>query len=196
MNFALDGAEGVFMKNIVPPEIVESFKKEPVSIPKIVKYLDENEEIPTSVLCNLIGVRPQQIYSYRTRQRKKEQVKSTIQRVIPKASSKSHARYSAEDKFMIVESYIKSNDSEKSRILREYGLYSSDIQRWREQIKEVAIEKLGTRKVRKDKKSSEQIKIEELEKELKEQEKVTAKLTALVILQKKTEGIFKEKIKN
>ena len=84
-----------------------------------------------------------------------------------------------------------ANDEEKSRLLRTYGIYQSDIQRWRDQAKEASLIALRKRKERSDKKSSEQLKIEALEKELREQEKTSAKLSTLLMLQKKTFDILK-----
>lgn len=184
------------MKNLVPPEILATLRQEPVSIPDIVKYLDNNPNVTTSNLCKLIGIPAYKVYRYRNRQRMENNNISLVNGVVPKGSSKSHARYSAEDKYNILEKYVAGTDDVKSRILREYGLYTSDIQRWKDQVKLAAIEKLGTRKIRSDKKSTEQLRIEELESALQEQEKTTAKLTALIILQKKIEEIFTKKIKS
>jgi len=184
------------MKNLIPPEILSTLKREPVSIPDIVKYLDKNQDVSTSILCKLIGVPASRVYDYRYRQRKNSSDESLVKGVNPKGSSNSQSRYTASEKFEIVDSYNSSPEEVKSKILREYGLYTTDIQRWHEQIKEAAIDRLKTRKVRSDKKSPEQIRIEELERELKEQEKTTAKLSALIVLQKKTEEIFKRRLRD
>lgn len=81
---------------------------------------------------------------------------------------------------------MKSNDAKKAEFLRRHGLYATDILRWFFQYEEEGVKALCQRKVRKDKKSEEQIKIERLEAELHRQEKTTAKLSSLVLIQKKS----------
>lgn len=181
------------MKNIITPEVLATLKEGPLSMEKIVNFLDKNPEITTSNLSKLLEINPQSIYTYRSRINKKKGKDSTVKGVVVKNSSNAASRYSAEEKYNLAEAYSLCNDQEKSILLREYGIYSSDIQRWREQIKAAALERLGKRKTRSDKKSSEQLKIEELEKELHQQEKTTAKLSALIVLQKKTFEILKKK---
>lgn len=189
------------MKNLIAPELLATLKEEPVSIENIVKFLDNNSSITTSTLCKLIGIPPSSIYNYRCYQKRKANTDSNndnylVSCVAPRNSSNSHNRYDAEEKYLLVQGYNKFDDENRSRLLREYGLYTSDISRWDDQIRSAAIEKLSMRKVRSDKKSAEQIKIEELEAELKDQEKATAKLTALIVLQKKTEKIFSQRGKD
>ena len=187
------GRKEFFMKNIIPPEILATLKKESVSIKDIVDFLDKNQNITTSFLCKIIEIDPQKIYAYRSNQNKKRPKESFVDGVKPKASSKKSNRYKPEEKYELVNSYFAHDEEGKSRILREYGIYTSDIQRWEKQIKIAALEILGKRKTRSDKKSDEQLKIEALEKELKEQEKTTAKLSTLLILQKKTFQILKDR---
>ena len=92
----------------------------------------------------------------------------------------------------MIEEYLMANEQGKAEILRKYGLYQTDINRWREQAKKASLEVLGKRKTRSDKKSDEQLKIEELKKELEEQEKTTAKLSTLLVLQKKTFNMLRK----
>ena len=175
------------MKNLVDPQILATFKGEPDNIKDIVDFLDTNTDISTMSLCKLIDIDPRKIYNWKANQkRKKNFIKPDVKSVTPKAASKKYNRYNGAEKFALVEEYIMANDEGKSRILREYGLYATDIVRWREQIKEASLEALGTRKIRSDKKSEETIRIEKLEIELKEQVETSAKLSTLLVLQKKT----------
>ena len=69
--------------------------------------------------------------------------------------------------------------------MRRYGLYDSDFVRWQQRADEAALEALSTRKPRSDKKSTEQLENERLKLELRGQEKTIAKLSAIVVAQKK-----------
>ena len=187
------------MKNIIPVDIIKKFKSENVEIKDIVDFLDKNPEITISHFCKTIDFDTRKIYDYKFRLKHKintdsnnDNKKNNID-IKPKAASDKYNRYTAEEKFKLVENYSKINEEEQGQLLRTYGLYKSDIDRWQNQIKEAAIVALGQRKVRSDKKSDDQLKIEELEKELKEQEKTTAKLSSIIVFQKKTEELFKMK---
>ena len=184
------------MKNLIDPKILAELKKETVTMEEIVNFLDNNPNITVTQLATLINVDRKKIYSYRrNKDRKNTRVgsQSGSLKVIPKAASKRYNRYSAEDKYILVQEYSKASDEGKSELLRRYGLYSSDICRWEDQIKQVSLEALGKRKIRSDKKTEEQIKIEELEKDLAEQEKTTAKLSTLLFYQKKTFDMLKKR---
>lgn len=78
----------------------------------------------------------------------------------------------------------------RAELLRKFGLYQSDMDRWSTVVNEAAILALSTRKTRSDKKPQEQIEIEGLRKELRGQEKTIAKLAALVVIQKKVSEIL------
>lgn len=180
------------MKNLISPETLAFFQKNPTPLKEVVDFLDSHPDITTVSLCKLTGISTQKIYDYKHRsQKKSSHKKKDIMEILPKNASKSHNRYTAEEKFSLIEKYLMANDEEKSRLLRTYGIYQSDIQRWRDQAKEASLIALRKRKERSDKKSSEQLKIEALEKELREQEKTSAKLSTLLMLQKKTFDILK-----
>jgi len=178
------------MKNLIDPKTLALFKEEPVPISTIVKFLDNNSKIKTSYLCKLIGIPPKKIYDHRTYHMKKKKNENID--ITPKVASKNYARYTAKEKLELAKTYYKSNAQEKAELLRKYGLYQSNIERWWDQIETASLEVLGKRKTRSDKKSNEQVKIEKLEQELMEQEKTTAKLSTLLILQKKTLDIIKK----
>lgn len=174
------------MKNLISPETLAFFKQNPTPVKEIVDFLDKHPEITTVTLCKLTGIPTQRIYDYKYRSQKKDGHGQKDMEIIPKNASKSHNRYTAEEKLALIEKYLLSSDEEKAKLLRTYGIYQSDIQRWKDQTREASLMVLRKRKERSDKKSVEQLKIEALERELKEQEKTTAKLSTLLILQKKT----------
>lgn len=179
------------MKNLIEPQILASFRNDPTQLSDMVKFLDNNKEISIRKFCNLIDVHPSKIYYYKSRMKKKDCQDDNGLSVVPKAASKKYNRYSAEEKFVLVEKFLTAND-QGTELLRKYGIYLSDINRWKEQIKEASLEALGKRKTRSDKKTLEQVEIEELKKELQEQEKTTAKLSTLLVQQKKTSDLLKK----
>ena len=182
------------MKNLIAPNILATFQQQPTPIEEIVKYLDNNDNISTIRFCQLIGIHPRKVYDYRAQQKRKnlKQNGNSIVDVTPKAASRSQIRYTAKEKFTLVKEYLKANELQKTELFRRYGLYQSDIQRWLDQVEEVAISALGTRKIRSDKKSEEQLQIEQLKSDLQEQEKTSAKLSALLVVQKKVFDILKK----
>ena len=185
------------MKNLIDPKLLKSFQSDPLPMKEIVEFLDTNKDISVSSLCKTLGIKPKKIYDFRSNLSRKlgESEKNKHDQgneVIPKAASKKYHRYSAEEKFQLVENYQTAAEAEKMEILRKYGLYQSDMDRWICQIKEAAILALGKRKTRSDKKPAIEIENEELKKELSEQEKTTAKLSTLLILQKKTFDMLKK----
>jgi transposase-like protein len=94
---------------------------------------------------------------------------------------------SAEKKYQI---FLEAQRQEKSaaEILRREGLYSTDLARIRNQVKEGALERLSARPGRKAAVvPAEQY--ESLKKELEEKERVLAELSVeLAVLRKKTNG--------
>ena len=182
------------MKNIIDPQILASYKKNPPPMNEIVNFLDTNDNISTAKFCTLIGISPQKVYDYKYRNQKKQFSNKHPLAVTPRAASKKANRYNAEEKYALVEGHLMANDQGKTEILRTYGIYQSDIARWKEQVKQSSLEALGKRKVRSNKKSNEQKRIQELKKELREQEKTTAKLSTLLMLQKKTFDMLKRDV--
>jgi len=182
------GQEEIFsMKNLIDPQLLADLNKENVTVQEAVKFLDSNPTVTVSNLANIINMDAKKIYNHRYYKATKNSNKEVVSesKVLPKAASKSQQRYSPEEKYLLVNEYLKAGDDNKTELLRRYGLYQADISHWEVQIKQAALEALGKRKARSDKKSDEQKKIEKLEKELAAQEKTTAKLSTLLVLQKK-----------
>jgi hypothetical protein len=181
------------MKNLISPETLAFFQQDPIPLKEIVEFLENNTTITTASLCKVTGISPRKIHDYKYVNKKKNISKKNTTEVIPKGATKKHSRYSAIDKFSLIEKYSISSEKEKTELLRKYGIYQSDISNWRTLAKEASLQALGKRKTRSDKKPDEQLKIEMLEGELRDQEKTTAKLSALLVLQKKTFDMLKGK---
>ncbi len=174
------------MKNLISPETLAFFQQDPTPLKEIVDFLDTNPTITTASLCKVTGIPPRKIHDYKYLNKKNSISKKNKTEIIPQGATKKQSRYSATDKFSLIEKYLIASDKEKTELLRKYGIYQSDINNWRALAKEASLQALGKRKIRSDKKPDEQLKIEMLEGELRDQEKTTAKLSALLVLQKKT----------
>ena len=105
-------------------------------------------------------------------------------------ASGKNASYSAADKLALLKRYDKLDSVKRSEFLRTYGLYQSDLARWLDVADAAALESLGKRKPRSDKKSIETKVVEGLQKEVATHEKTIAKLAALVMLQKKVSDLL------
>jgi transposase-like protein len=106
----------------------------------------------------------------------------------PNKSSQKKRRYlSAEKKFQI---YLEAQGSDKpvGELLRREGLYSTDLARIRQQVKEGALQRLGAKPGHKQDQISTQA-YEAIKHELQEKERALADLSVeLAILRKKTNG--------
>ena len=106
----------------------------------------------------------------------------------PKRADGKKRRYlSAEKKFQV---FLEDHHSTEpiGEILRREGLYSTDLARIRQQVKEGAIQRLGAKPGRKAELVSADA-YEELKRELQQKERALADLSVeLAILRKKTNG--------
>ncbi|MBF0300805.1 MAG: hypothetical protein HQK51_19000, partial [Oligoflexia bacterium] len=79
------------MKNLVSPEVLESFMVAPIPIKEIVEFLDGRPEISTHYLCKLIGIPPRKIYDHRSNKKRRcniNDTKDSQNTVLPKVASK------------------------------------------------------------------------------------------------------------
>jgi len=106
----------------------------------------------------------------------------------PNKSPEKKRRYlSAEKKFQI---YLEAQGSDKpvGELLRREGLYSTDLARIRQQVKEGALQRLSAKPGRQESQVSTEA-YDALKHELQEKERALADLTVeLAILRKKTNG--------
>jgi len=104
-----------------------------------------------------------------------------------KSPAKKRRFLSAEKKFQI---YLEAQDSEQpvGEILRREGLFSTDLARIRQQVKEGALQRLGTKPGRKQGLVSTEA-YDAIKSELQDKERALADLSVeLAILRKKTNG--------
>ena len=92
--------------------------------------------------------------------------------------------WTAEEKLVAVLEYEKLKEQERGTYLREKGLHSVHIERWKQQILE------GLKSSKSGKKDPRDTKIKELEKELGRKEKALAEAAALLVLKKKAQDIW------
>lgn len=172
------------MKNLIDPKLLAELKQEPVSYERIATILDGNKELTAARLFKLIGTDPQQYYNWKSRKAKRAaDGNGDTFEVIPTGADKKS--YCANDKLQLVKRCATLEGEERTEFLRRYGLYDSDFTRWQEKADEAALAALSNRKPRSDKKSAEQLENERLKEELRSQEKTIAKLSAIVVAQKK-----------
>ena len=100
------------------------------------------------------------------------------------SNTKRPENWPAEQKLKTVQEYDALPDEQsQGRFLRERGLYSVDIQRWREEM----LQALGRKPDRKDPKNQ---RIKELESELRRKEKALAETAALLTLKEEAHDIW------
>ncbi len=92
--------------------------------------------------------------------------------------------WTAEKKLDAVVEYEKLDEEERGKYLREEGLHSVHIERWKRQII------VGLKGPKSSKKDPRDTKIKELEKELGRKEKALAEAAALLMLKKKAQSIW------
>jgi transposase-like protein len=91
--------------------------------------------------------------------------------------------WTAEEKMEAVITYNAMDEQEQGLYLRGHGLYSVDIERWREEMLQ-ALSKKPKQRDPKDRR------IRELEGELRRKEKALAETAALLVLKKKAQAIW------
>jgi len=94
-------------------------------------------------------------------------------------------QWRAEDKLRAVLEYEKLDEEARGRYLREKGLYSADILRWRAEM-------LAAVGKRPKERTAQGQRIRELEGELRRKEKALAETAALLVLKKKAQAIWGE----
>ena len=100
------------------------------------------------------------------------------------SSKKRPGNWSAEEKLAAILEYEKLDEESRGRYLREKGLYSVDIERWREDV----LSALG--KKAKKKSDPKDRRIRDLEGDLRRKEKALAETAALLVLKKKAQAIW------
>ena len=99
------------------------------------------------------------------------------------STKKRPQNWTAEEKMQSVIAYDGMDESEQGLYLRARGLYSVDIERWREEM----LQALSRKPKKADPKDR---RIKNLESELRRKEKALAETAALLVLKKKAQAIW------
>jgi len=180
------------MKNLIEPAKLQELKSKPVSYETILEFLDKEPDVAAGFVCKAVGVPPGNFYAWRLRHVRAEASKKVREsrpasEVTPTGVGK--RKYTPAEMVALVRDYEKLDGKKRGSFLRTYGLYHTDLERWKGIADQAAVEAFGKKK-RRAGKSEEQFKIEELERELQGQEKVISKLSAIVVVQKKISTIL------
>jgi len=96
--------------------------------------------------------------------------------------------WTAMEKFSAVLDYVKLYPAQQGAFLRSHGLHSAQINMWKQEM----LTNLDTAPKKKGKKDARDIRIKELEKELRKKDKALAEAATLLILKKKAQAIWGE----
>jgi len=150
---------------------------------QILKQLQPPENKTISEIALQENIPKTTIYGWVAKARKDGQL-------IPNNSSPSNdGKWNDIDKLRIVIETISLNAEELGRYCREHGLYTTDIQRWRQTMES----SLGSNKSPKDLEAelrSEKLLNKKLQRELKYKDKALAETAALLVLRKKANAIW------
>lgn len=96
--------------------------------------------------------------------------------------------WSAEERLRVVSEAAKLSEAELGSFLRREGLHEATLQSWRAAALAGLSSEKGTRS--QPKRSVEQKRVQELERELRRKDKALAETAALLVLQKKVRAIW------
>lgn len=146
---------------------------------RIVKSIQPPENKPPTMVAKEERIPISTIYGWISKGRKKGLL-------IPNHNQPTNdGKWRTEDKFTIVLETYSLNEEELGIYCRKHGLYSTDIKQWRKTIED----SLETTKPTQEEKEQ-NVKIKNLQKELRYKEKALAEAAALLMLQKKVQAIW------
>lgn len=103
--------------------------------------------------------------------------------------ARSPREWTPEEKLKAVVTAAELSGDEFGAFLRREGIHEAQLKEWREALQAA----LGAAKPKKRKQSSEAKRVKQLEKEIRRKDKALAEVTALLVLQKKTQAFWEEK---
>jgi hypothetical protein len=185
------------VKNLIEPKKIALLKSKPATYETVLEFLraealNSEVKISAGLVCKIVGVPASNFYMWRARRERNELTATQPLKLISEvvATGNKKRKYSPSDKVTLLRLFDKSSEKDQAIFLRTYGLYQSDLDRWRDLVTDAAIKALTASRQGPKSKSAEQVKIQELERELQGQEKVISKLSALVVIQKKVSEIL------
>ncbi len=99
-------------------------------------------------------------------------------------------RWTPEEKLRVVMEAAAAGEAGLGELLRREGLHEADLDRFRQEVQEAALE--GLRGAGKAQKPAEDTRVKELQKELRRKEKALAEAAALLVLRKKVQALWGE----
>jgi transposase-like protein len=173
---------------VIDKESLKLFKSRPSPYQQIVDFID-NSDYTTVEVAKAIEMDPQAIYNFRTKMRRKGHQEGEV--IKPLTKLKGRERYNPEQKFkLFIEFENLYNDDDRSAFYRKYGIYTSDMAKWKNDIKQSAIESLARKNAKNSKEKQKESIIEKLENDLAAQNHEMNKLKAMLDIQKKTFNLF------
>jgi len=152
------------------------------------KMLGPNAETPDSLSAK-VGVPKGTLSNWRRDARKVARMSPrTIKKAAP-AVEKTPRRtqdWSPEERLRVVMESAGMSDEERGVFLRREGLHQAQLDEWRQQVEEAAIEAMRPPRTN----AREARRIRELERELRRKDKALAEAAALLVLSKKAEALW------
>ena len=103
---------------------------------------------------------------------------------------KARRTWTAAEKLRVVQEASQLESDELGGLLRREGLHETQLKEWVEAVNVAALASLAPAKRSRSKRTPEQKRIDELEKELTRKEKALAEVTALLVLKKKVQELW------
>ncbi len=103
---------------------------------------------------------------------------------------KARRTWTAAEKLRVVQEASQLESDELGGLLRREGLHETQLKEWVEAVNVAALASLAPAKRSRSKRTPEQKRIDELEKELTRKEKALAEVTAILVLKKKVQEIW------
>lgn len=104
--------------------------------------------------------------------------------------NKKRKSWSPAEKLRVVHAAMQLRDDELGELLRREGLYEAQLREWIDAANAAAMAGLSSSKRSRSKKSPEQKRIVQLEKELQRKDRALAEVTALLALKKRVQEIW------
>jgi len=103
---------------------------------------------------------------------------------------KTRRTWTAAEKLRVVQEASQLESDELGGLLRREGLHETQLKEWVEAVNVAALASLAPAKRSRSKRTPEQKRIDELERELTRKEKALAEVTALLVLKKKVQELW------
>lgn len=155
---------------------------------KILRRTLPPENMKISELAREIGVTKTTLYAWKNKLKLKG-LQLSSSRTVPK-------NWSSEDKFHIVIETYSLNQIDLAAYCRQKGLYIEQVEKWKKQCLHANTSHTKDANKLENDLKEEKKRSKQLERELTRKEKALAEAAALLVLQKKTEALWKDQEEN